>query len=507
MDRARSGRREKHEDRRGGRRRWTLLALGGLALALMVGGGGAVVGLWPALGLAGAALAITLLVLQRLEARSRDRRRSDEQRLADRLLAAFPGTVMLVDDQGVVEQLNPDFERHGGYPPGELLGRRVTTLDIVPLHGEFQRALTFAATRGQAWQGILTCRRADGERRHQDTTVLPLLEEPDGRRRLLIVQRDVTGKHLRCMHDQSQLERLQGTVSRLPAVVFQSRQDISGRISFLYLSEGLQRLCGLSPGAVMARAERLLDRVHPEDRDRLTASIAQSVVSLEPWWLEYRLVLPEGVRWLEGRALPRRLQDGNTLWDGLLIDVTERKQAEQRVQRLIGTDMLTGALNRRAFFEQGEAVLALAARHGRRVPLAMLDLDHFKHLNDTHGHAAGDLALQSFAMRCRECLRPYDLFARIGGEEFAVILVDSDPEQARDILERLREAVEGIELEVDGTAIRFTVSVGLTILEPDGSLDRALSRADRALYRAKREGRNRIRGPVEAGQSATSGDP
>ncbi|WP_170064134.1 sensor domain-containing diguanylate cyclase [Halomonas heilongjiangensis] len=487
------------------RRRWAFGAMAALALALMVGGAGALLGVWPALGLVGLVLAVSLVVIQRLEARARDRRRSAEERLADRLLAGFPGAVILVDDAGVVEQLNPDFEHHAGYPPGQLLGRRVTTLDVKPLHGDMHHALNFAAARGQPWQGVLACRRADGERCYQDTVVLPLLEEPDGRRRLLLVQRDVTRMRQRYLHDQMLLEQLQGTVSRLPAVIFQARQDTSGRIGFLYLSEELQRLCGLSPEAVLDDADRLLKRVHPEDRDRLTASIAQSAVSLEPWWLEYRLLVPDGVRWLEGRAVPRRRRDGQTFWDGLLIDIGERKQAEQRVQQLVGTDMLTGALNRRAFFEQGEAVLALAERHGRRVPLAMLDLDHFKHLNDTHGHAAGDLALQAFAMSCRDSLRPYDLFARIGGEEFAVILVDSDPDQAWEILERLRLAVEAIELEVDGVMLRFTVSLGLTILEPGGSLDGALSRADRALYRAKREGRNRIsaQGPSVTSRGAS----
>lgn len=498
MDRARAGRREKAKDRQRVRRRWTFGATAGLALTLMVGASAALFGFWAALGVVGLVLAVTLVVILRLEARSRHRRRSAEEDLADRLLAGFPGAVILVDDVGVVEQLNPDFERHAGYPPGQLLGRRVTTLDVKPLHGDLQHALTFAATRGQPWQGVLACRRADGERCYQDTVVLPLLEESDGRRRLLLILRDVTRMRQRYLHDQKLLERLQGTVSRLPAVVFQTRQDASGRIEFLYLSEGLQRLCGLSPEAVMADADRLLMRVHPEDRDRLTASIAQSAVSLEPWRIEYRLIVPDGVCWLEGMALPRRRRDGQTHWDGLLIDISERKKAEQQVQRLIGTDMLTGALNRRAFFEQGEAVLALAERHGRRVPLAMLDLDHFKELNDTHGHAAGDLALQSFAMSCRDSLRPYDLFARIGGEEFAVMLIDSEPDQARDILERLRQAVETIELEVDGVTIRFTVSLGLTVLEPGGSLDGALSRADQALYRAKREGRNRISGPGPA---------
>lgn len=176
----------------------------------------------------------------------------------------------------------------------------------------------------------------------------------------------------------------------------------------------------------------------------------------------------------------------------MLLDISARKREEQRIQKLISTDMLTGVLNRRAFFDYGEAVRALAARHGRAVPIAMLDIDHFKRLNDTYGHAAGDLALKAFAATSRDCLRSYDLFARIGGEEFAVMLVDTSPVEARIVLERLRAAVEAIRLDVQGEILGVTVSLGLAVMPPQGSLELALSRADEALYRAKHEGRNRL---------------
>jgi diguanylate cyclase (GGDEF)-like protein/PAS domain S-box-containing protein len=466
-----------------------------LVLALLLAGGWLWWGLGPAMLVSGVVLAIVLGTFSLYQIRVIDRRLTLEESLANRLLKDFPGAVMLIDEQGVIEQVNPDIEQHVGYAPASLIGRRVTLLDKEPLGGGLRRAIGRVVARQFPWQGVLAFRLSDGEWCYRDTVILPDSEHGQGHRRLLILQHDVTTVHRDHLHDRILLDRLQGTLSRLPSAVFESRQDGLGRLEFLYLSAGLQSLCGLSPAEVIEDASRLLERVHPEDRYRLAASLAQSSVSLAPWYLEFRLSLPEGTCWLEGRAISRRRPDGNTHWDGLLIDISERKHTEQMIQRLVGTDMLTGVLNRRAFFEQGEAVLARASRRKRTLPLAMLDLDHFKKLNDTHGHAAGDLALENFAMTCLECLRPYDIFARIGGEEFVVLLVDTEPEETWGILERLRQAVERIELDIDGHSVHFTVSIGLTILEPDGSLDGALSNADHALYRAKEAGRNRVCGP------------
>ena len=418
--------------------------------------------------------------------------RRQQASLADSLLDGFPGVVMLVDADGVILCVNPDFERYSGHPAQTLLGRRVTCLDVDPLHGDIGRALAHSVMRRGAWRGVLPCRRADGEVTHQQGVFQPLEKRPGEPLRVLVTLQDITARHQRAVDDHARLTTLQGTLDRLPGVVFQLRQSVMGELEFRYLSAGLQALAGLSSQDVMESAETLLSRVQDDDRQRLSTTLAQSAVSLAPWWLEFRLALGDEVRWIEGRATPCRQRGGDTLWDGVLLDITSRKGEEQRTQKLVRTDMLTGVLNRRAFFDSGDAVLALAARHRRSVPLAMLDIDHFKQLNDTHGHAAGDLALKEFASTCRDCLRPYDLFARIGGEEFAVMLVDTLPEEASRVLERLREAVEAIELDVQGERLRVTVSLGLAVIPPQGSLDLALSQADAALYCAKRCGRNRL---------------
>ena len=418
--------------------------------------------------------------------------RRQQAPLALSLLDGFPGVAMLVDADGIILSVNPGFERYSGHPAHSMLGRRVTSLDVDPLHGDIGRALACCLARRSPWRGVLLCRRADGQNIHQQGVFQPLETRPGEALRLLVTLHDITDLHQGALHDHVRLAALQETLDRLPGVVFQLRQSARGDLDFRYLSTGLQALAGLSSQDVMDSAEALLSRVHDDDRQRLSTTLAQSAISLAPWTLEFRLALADDLRWLEGRATPRRQRDGDTLWDGVLLDITARKEEEQRTQKLVSTDMLTGVLNRRAFFDSGEAVRALAARHGLGVPLAMLDIDHFKRLNDTHGHAAGDLVLQAFATTCGDCLRPYDLFARIGGEEFAVMLVDTSPEEAWGVLERLRAAVEAIALDVQGEVLDVTVSLGLAVMPPQGSLELALSQADAALYRAKHQGRNRL---------------
>jgi diguanylate cyclase (GGDEF)-like protein len=161
----------------------------------------------------------------------------------------------------------------------------------------------------------------------------------------------------------------------------------------------------------------------------------------------------------------------------------------RQLEDLVATDELTGLFNRRHF-------LRLASREldnlgpGRQHGLALIDLDHFKRINDVHGHAAGDRVLQTFAAVARACLRDGDVLARYGGEEFVLLLPNTDADQFTNCCERLREAFASA--EPVGVQVRnLSLSAGMTLLMAGDDLDAALQRADQALYRAKRGGRNR----------------
>jgi two-component system chemotaxis response regulator CheY len=170
---------------------------------------------------------------------------------------------------------------------------------------------------------------------------------------------------------------------------------------------------------------------------------------------------------------------------------------EKRILQLASTDSLTGILNRRAFMERLKAELERAARENTPLSIIMADIDHFKRVNDEHGHQTGDRVLQEFSRRLMKLARPYDFLGRYGGEEFIACLPNTNEEQARLIAERLRRGVEEMVVSLpDGTNIPITASFGTASCRAEAvkdDVDRIIKRADDALYKAKREGRNCVR--------------
>lgn len=195
--------------------------------------------------------------------------------------------------------------------------------------------------------------------------------------------------------------------------------------------------------------------------------------------------------WAEARGA-RVEWDGRPALQVALIDVTEQRRLHHELERLATTDSLTGLLNRRQFLRLAQHELRRLKRHPRPLSLVMLDIDHFKHINDTYGHGCGDEMLKVLAQAMRQALREVDIFGRLGGEEFAVLLIDADAERAQEVAERLRQNVAAAAIDCDGTTIRSTISLGVTCVDgADDALKAVLARADRALYAAKAAGRNR----------------
>ncbi|MEE7624964.1 diguanylate cyclase [Methylobacter sp. Wu8] len=179
---------------------------------------------------------------------------------------------------------------------------------------------------------------------------------------------------------------------------------------------------------------------------------------------------------------------------GIKEDITERKAMEAQLQKLASTDSLTGLFNRRVFLEQLEQERAKVARlsHYSAV-LLMLDLDFFKRVNDDFGHATGDAVLKAFAEIARNASRAIDIPARLGGEEFAILLSGADKNDALSMAERLREQVAATIIDHRVGPVQITVSIGAaSVLADDISGEAVLHRADAALYEAKDRGRNQI---------------
>ena len=196
--------------------------------------------------------------------------------------------------------------------------------------------------------------------------------------------------------------------------------------------------------------------------------------------------------------------DGEPVMLFWAYDITTRKSLEAELRLLAHTDPLTGVLNRRAFSER--AAQAMAAGAAAAAPLAclMVDIDHFKRVNDAHGHAGGDEAIRQIAGLAQASLKGDDLLGRLGGEEFGILLPDTGPDDATATAERLRQKVEALTLNLGGASVRLTVSIGVANRLPHEDAASLYRRADAALYRAKRTGRNAV---VVAGDLATAAEP
>lgn len=194
---------------------------------------------------------------------------------------------------------------------------------------------------------------------------------------------------------------------------------------------------------------------------------------------------PQGMQRFEGKIAPLpSLYDGKRAVAWVTRNITRQYELQQRLLRQSETDQLTGLHNRRFFFEHCQPLRAGEAPCG----LIMLDIDHFKQINDHYGHQQGDRALQRFSSCIDALLRADDLFVRSGGEEFLILLPRIDEAGLLQMAEQIRAAVEA--LPADPVAI--TVSLGTTLVQPEEEINQALARADEWLYRAKRAGRNRV---------------
>jgi diguanylate cyclase (GGDEF)-like protein/PAS domain S-box-containing protein len=257
-----------------------------------------------------------------------------------------------------------------------------------------------------------------------------------------------------------------------------------------YVSQAARSLLGYSPEEL---AEPRRELFHAEDDPVIRATLAPLFASAGSASIQFRMRHREGHWvWLEALAVSVPAERG----EGFDIvysarDISARVAAEQALQAQARTDALTGLPNRREFNERLQRALQRARRSGLAVAVFALDLDHFKAINDTHGHAVGDEALRAFARRIRGPLRQSDHLARLGGEEFIVLLPGAPVSNALEIAERLRASVAEAPL-VDVPRVAVTVSIGVAAFRPGDRGTDLLARADTAAYAAKRSGRDRV---------------
>jgi diguanylate cyclase (GGDEF)-like protein/PAS domain S-box-containing protein len=279
--------------------------------------------------------------------------------------------------------------------------------------------------------------------------------------------------------------RFRSLVEQLPLSVYIDRLDEFS--SNIYTSPQIEAMLGYSVEDWAENVDLFVELLHPEDRERVLAAHQRTHATREPLFIEYRLRTRDGrYLWVQDEACVVR--DGHQyVLQGYLLDITARKDAEEQLQHQAFHDALTGLANRALFTNRVEHALVLRSDGPRPdVAVLFLDLDDFKGVNDTLGHAAGDTLLRGVGVRLREALSPSYTVARLGGDEFAVLIEDvSGAPSAIEAAERIVAELER-PFELEGREVFVTASVGIALGTVADDLLRA---ADVAMYRAKASGK------------------
>lgn len=420
--------------------------------------------------------------------------------------AATQVAIIATSLKGVVSTFNAGAERMLGYAASDAVGKLQLEHLVLPeelslrahalslrygRHIDGGQAM-FAETlqEGSAQPGEWTLVRKDGSQLLANMLVTAVLDEQGLWVGYLAICIDVTEQ--RRVHEALAMrDRLLEKLSaEVPGGIYQYRLDANGHSCFPYASQGLFDIYEIDLQLLHEDATVVFERIHPDDLERVRRSVHHSAEHLSPWREEYRVCLPKaGLRWVRGEATPEVGEDGCTLWHGYLTDISDLKGVEEDLRTLSVTDALTGIHNRRYFQERLKAELDRAQRDDQELAVIMLDIDHFKRINDQYGHAVGDHVLRSLCQRIGQRLRRTDVFCRLGGEEFMVLCPGSNAEQARLLAMELWQGVRN--LPVDGVG-KVTASFGVAGWRPGEGADALLLRADAGVYAAKQAGRDRV---------------
>ncbi len=420
--------------------------------------------------------------------------RASEEKMRAMSEASYDA-VIVVDVNDSISFWNSAAEQMFGWKAEEVIGRKLHPL-IAP-HEDLHKISNSMKTFAQTGQGAL---------------IGSVKEMPAVRKNgeIFHVERSVTSFKLRdsylavgSLRDITERKRLEQELRHYAnRLTLASKAggigvwELNIQNNALTWDDQMFRLYSLAPGDFNGIYEAWQSRVHPDDLQKAEQSLQQAAEYTGFWESEFRVLWPSGeIRHIKAAALIEKDDEGKPEFlIGVNWDVTESREKEEQLRRMATTDDMTKLHNRRYFIELIDREMERSIRYNRPFSLVMFDADKFKVVNDTYGHDVGDMVLKSIASTAKNVLRDVDIIGRLGGEEFAVGLPETDLNGATLLAERLRVALEQAFVELpDGQKVDFTVSLGVAILD-DSTTDMniLLKHADLALYAAKENGRNRV---------------
>ncbi|KMT56672.1 sensor domain-containing diguanylate cyclase [Pseudomonas fildesensis] len=450
--------------------------------------------------------ALKLVEQRTVQLRQREQElRGAHGQLRSVLNAATQVAIIATDLRGVINTFNAGAEQMLGFKAEQVLNR--STLESLHVAAELEaRAASLSVTLGKRIppsQAMLvenpdslhearewTLIRQDGSQLTVNMLGTVLLDDHGLWVGHLAIYLDVT-EQKRAYEALAARDRLLKKLSaHVPGGIFQFTLEPHDNWRFIYASDGMRDIYEIEVGVLQQDAKKVFERIHPLDAERVRASIRLSSLQLSHWREEYRVQLPQrGLRWIRGEATPEELPGGGTLWHGYVSDISDLKRVEEELRALSITDSLTGIHNRRYFQDRLKAEMVRLNRTSGALSLIMLDIDHFKRINDKHGHGVGDGVLQELCRRISQRLRRTDVFCRLGGEEFMVLCPNTDGAQAYSLAMDLWASLRSAPMEPVGVV---TASFGVASWQVDEGIDGLLLRADSAVYVAKQAGRDRV---------------
>ncbi|WP_428825475.1 PAS domain S-box protein [Azonexus sp. IMCC34842] len=419
--------------------------------------------------------------------RQREQALAKSERFLKLLVDVIPGMVGYWDSELRCRFANRHYLEWFGKTPEVMQGIQLQDL-LGPELLEKNEPFIRAALRGEVQHFERTLSKADGSIGYTWAHYIPDLV--DGMvKGFFVLIADITELKAAELALRENRRFLSDLIEHSGTVIF--AKDNDGR--YTLVNRQYEEFTGLNRTAILGLT----------DAELYPATIAQVfrqhdlavMASGKPDELEETLENARGIHSFLTSKFPLRNEEGKINGVcGIATDITERKKIQNEIERLSQIDLLTNLANRRHFMALAEREFARAVRYKGELSVLMIDADHFKNVNDSYGHKAGDAVLATLGEILRTSLRDVDIAGRIGGEEFAVVLPETGTDEAFDVAERIRTCIAASSIPVqDGTPLKVTVSIGISKFTDEGSsIEILMDRADEQLYLAKRSGRNKV---------------
>lgn len=402
------------------------------------------------------------------------------------ILDHMPGLVFYKDRNNAFIRVNKYVAEAYGLTKAELEGKNLNEIYSPEQADAYYQDDLAVIDSGEPRLNIVEKWETKDGLRWVNTSKIPFHDETGEIIGIIGMSFDITER----IEAEKKVKVLLKAVEQSPSAIVITEPD--GSIS--YVNKAFLAVTGYSWEEVRGQNTRLLKYNQEAQIDY--GELWSTIRSGQDWQGVFQNRKKNGQLYWERAIIAPLFDDDGQLYKfiGIKEDITVEHQNRLEMEKLYKVDMLTRVFNRRSFFEQMERNAIRYQSEAVEWAMLMLDIDFFKRINDTYGHAVGDQALRRFAEICKKNVRKTDLIGRIGGEEFAICLEHSGFDDALQMAQRLRESVAASELLLDnGAAIRYTVSIGLALPRTaDEAVEDVLKRADTAMYSAKKNGRNRV---------------